>query len=142
MHEATAGAAIGGVVDQGHAGPLQDRHSVSPTEGLELLMAGALVWGQIGRMFFAPGAAVGVFQHHLHRQPLAVLSRQRFGQLRQRQLLHRYQDFPPRRLNTGQHESLEIIALTPLTVDRAAVAAGFGVVEGQLDALGDGLGPG
>ena len=84
VHQTTASTAIGGVIDKGHAGPLQDRHRVPPTEGLELLMAGALVRRQIGRMLFAPGAAVGVFQHHLHRQPLPVLSRQRFGQLRQR----------------------------------------------------------
>ena len=138
VHQTAAGAAIGGVIDQGHTGPLQDGHRIAPAERLELVVPVALVRCQTDRILFRPWSAVGVFQHHLHRQSLAMAGNQGFGHLRQRELLHRHQNLPLRLLDAGKHKGLQVVALAPLARDRAAVAAGVGVVEHQLDALGQG----
>jgi len=136
VHEAAAGTAVGGVIDHRYASPLQDQQRIAPAQLFELLVAFALVGHQISQVLFAPRGAVGVLEHDFHGHPLAPFGHKGFGHLRERELLHRYEDFLLGRCNRAEHKGFEVVAFSPATGDRTAVVAGAVVVEGHLDARG------
>ena len=138
VHEAATGTAVGGVIDHRYASPLQDQQRIAPAQLLELLVAFALVGHQISQVLLAPRGAVGVLQHHLHGHPLALFGHQGFGHLGEGELLHRYQDVLLGGGNGAEHKGFQVVALAPATGDWTAVAVGAVVVEGHLDARGQG----
>ena len=135
VHQAAAGAAIGGVIQQGHARALQQGDGIGPAKGLKSPQPPLRMGFKPRGVLPAPGGAVVVLQHQLHRHASAVALDQGLSNGRQGELLNRNQNFPLSACNGANQLLLQVVARALLTRERADVAAAAAMVETGRDGL-------